>query len=320
MKAISKPESNTGKNSMSKDEKWSKSIGKRCMVEGFGEGVFLFYGEVDTEEGSTTMCGVELDKPKGDGDGAGYFVCKDGHAVFAYTKEVKFLNADGKPIIRKAAKSSKTAKKWESPPSLRKTINRGGKSTPTRSAVTTTKKASTPKKSAGTKDARKTSKTKDSTEEKSVPKRSVTNTEEVKKEDAPSSNAVKRPPKPTPEEEEARKAAEAAAEEKAIEERLAEANRRQQAEEEAFLKKSEAENLKREQARAERRAQREKEAAERQARLNNAEKEAMEEIAAVQAAHMETQAKFQDKNRLLQEKREAQRARLAQLMASVKGV
>lgn len=304
---------------MSKESKWKTAVGKRCKVEGYCNGEVVYYGDVETEDGHVKMVGVALDKPLGDGDGAGYFECADGHAVFAFTKEVKLLDADGKTTTKKKTKAP--AKKWESPPSLRKTIGRGP-STPKGKST----KSTTPKKTMGAAETRKAKQAKSGssagpqiTAEMKAEKKVTRKPPVTKPADDDRTGVIRPPPKPTQEELEAQERERQAAEEKAAEERLAESLRRQKLEEEAFLKQQEEEANRREALRVERREKREREAAERAAKLEAAEKEAEEKVAAVYAAQLETKSKFEEKARQMQEKREAQRARIAALMANVKG-
>eukprot|EP00041_Stephanoeca_diplocostata_P006890 m.95465 g.95465 ORF g.95465 m.95465 type:complete len:424 (-) comp16596_c0_seq1:185-1456(-) len=110
--------------------RWEKHIGHRVEVADFGFGVLKYF----TAETELKVCGVALDEPNGDcngcdAEGTEFFSCADGHGIFVEMKSVTLCDENDKPIPNKkpAAKkttSSKPKKKFDSPPSLRKTINR----------------------------------------------------------------------------------------------------------------------------------------------------------------------------------------------------
>eukprot|EP00729_Bicosta_minor_P003527 gene3527-16518_t len=118
-----------------KEELWLKRVGKRVQVDGVGFGMLRFFGAA----GVDSQCGVELEEPLGAGDGDGYFSCADGHAMFAPMEQCTLVDAEGNPV---KAKKKKVApkKKFESPPSLRKTIRKTGSKTSTPKTGSSTKK------------------------------------------------------------------------------------------------------------------------------------------------------------------------------------
>lgn len=108
---------------LKKSDRYANHIGLRVAVAELGSGVLRFF-----ESGEDVkVCGVELDEPNGDCDGQDldgntHFECPENYGIYLSMKEVTLLDANGQPIVKKA--KAKPKKKFESPPSLRKKINR----------------------------------------------------------------------------------------------------------------------------------------------------------------------------------------------------
>eukprot|EP00038_Savillea_parva_P020253 m.30767 g.30767 ORF g.30767 m.30767 type:complete len:432 (+) comp4744_c0_seq1:187-1482(+) len=111
-----------------KVERFNKHIGKHVDVADYGLGVLKYFV---AEAG---ICGVELLEPNGDCDGCDaegtrFFEAKASHGLFIEMVDVTLTDADGQPLKKTTTKKQTTKKKFESPPSLRKKINRSSKST-----------------------------------------------------------------------------------------------------------------------------------------------------------------------------------------------
>ena len=114
------------------DEIWKKKVGRRVKVAGVGFGSLVYYGETTLgtdDDGNPISCGVNLEDDLGncDGtapDGTQYFDCDEGFGIFTSTNDVTVVDENG--VAVKAKKKAPAKKKFDSPPSLRKKINRGG--------------------------------------------------------------------------------------------------------------------------------------------------------------------------------------------------
>jgi len=361
--------------------KWTKAVGKRVNLDGVGFGTLAFFGE--TTEGEN-QCGIHLEEAKGEGDGYGYFECPEGHCFFTTMDTLTRVGADGKPLKKKKA-GTPAKKKFESPPSLRKTIGKGkAKPTSTKSTPKSTPKSS-PRSSPAS--LRKAKPTPSTSSGHSRPKRASTlgpnhhsttqhgrpgrknstpaaniDPEMLARPNAPIARKKKTPSassaagsdgtaSPTPDgsgsgdgsadggasvaavpgEDWMDKAkrlekekADAAAREKeevelaAQEARQEEAYKRQAAEDAELQLKQELLATEAAAAKEERANRKVQEQNERQARREDAKRIAMAEIAEAEEANARSQQELEQRTKALQEKRKAQKARIAMLMSKVK--
>jgi len=321
-----------------KEELWLKRVGKRVQVDGVGFGMLRFFGAA----GVDSQCGVELEEPLGAGDGDGYFSCADGHAMFAPMEQCTLVDAEGNPV---KAKKKKVApkKKFESPPSLRKTIRKTGSKTSTPKTGSSTKKRQPTKVDhlkARPKSQLHAGIDAGALEKRNIKRRSPPTVvvapvaEEAGAPSAIGGTAVpegsERPAFEAPEDwmEKAlrldkEKAAQAARDKEAAdlaaqEARLAQAKVKEEELNALSMAEAEEEARVRAEKKAERAAKREAELNERNGRRLEAQKIAMAEIAEAKEANARAAEELDQRSQILQEKRKAQKARIAMMMSKVR--
>jgi len=332
----------SGPSTSKKEELWLKRVGKRVKVDGVGFGMLRFFGAA----GEDSQCGVELEDPLGAGDGDGFFSCTEGHAMFAAMDQCVLVDAEGNAV---KAKKKKVApkKKFESPPSLRKTIRKTG-----------TAKGSTPKTGSGTKKRQPTKIDHLKPRPKSTlaqgidanslvmrsikrkPSPSTVTTPAAVPEDAAAAppniegttapEGSERPAFEAPEdwmekamrldkEKDAKeKRDKEAADQVAADARLAAAAIKEEELNAVSLAEAEEEARVRAEKKAERVAKREAEHSLRDMKRLEAQKIAMAEIAEAKEANQRAAEELEQRSQILQEKRKAQKARIALMMSKVR--
>lgn len=372
--------------STKKLDRFERHVGKHVNVVDYGLGVLKYFVK---EAG---ICGIELVDAVGDCDGRDaegtrFFNAKDGHGLFIEMGDVTLCDATGRPLKRPAKAAVKPKKKFDSPPSIRKKINRSSKSTAprgvdqssgkrttnttssTRASALTEQRSSSSgsngqpssKKSTGGSDrsvnhlakskvgvddsvqhmqekrtiSRKVPKAK-SSDEAIVADRTLEvaskrkEAEEADAEDEDGADTHTSSVLDVPEDwveaakrEKAAQAERIAREQELAdlqqqEKRLAEAEERRAAEEALFLEKAAEEAARRDAQKAERKAARDAQAAARAAEREEAHLKAAAEIAEYTKTVEKEKIYQQSKAAELTAKREAQKARVAAMMAKVK--
>jgi len=347
-----------------KDEIWKKKVGRRVKVAGVGFGSLVYYGETTLgtdDDGNPISCGVNLEDDLGncDGtapDGTQYFDCDEGFGIFTSTNDVTVVDENG--VAVKAKKKAPAKKKFDSPPSLRKKINRGGPAktagagTGAKKTGTKKKKAATTDKTLGALETRKRNMKKGSADaptlnpdclverkilRKPKPAKAAAPaeaadgaaageaTEEAKDDDdRPAFNAPADWIEAKKQAEAERLAEEAIqrelADKEAQEARMREMEKKLALEQERMAQEAEEEAIRRETLKAEREAKRAKDAQERADKREEREIQSMTEILEAKEQTSKAQDAFAERTRKMEERRAAQKARIAALMARVKPV